>query len=124
MATIVFYGNPQSDENLEQSNWLSTRGHEVDVRDLTQEAWSVSSLRPYFGAKPVREWFNPNAPRVKKGEINLEDITPQQALVMLILEPELINAPLMRIGSHCEAGFNLRELAHWIEISPLGAPAH
>ena len=124
MATIVFYGNPQSDENLEQSNWLSTRGHEVDVRDLTQEAWSVSSLRPYFGAKPIREWFNPNAPRVKQGEINLENITPQQALVMLILEPELINAPLMRIGSHCEAGFNLKELARWIEISPLGAKGH
>ena len=124
MATIVFYGNPHSDENLEQSNWLSTRGHEVDVRDLTQEAWSVSSLRPYFGAKPVREWFNPNALRVKQGEINLEEITPQQALVMLILEPELINAPLMRIGSHCEAGFNLIELAHWIEISPFCVTSH
>ncbi|NDB70572.1 MAG: hypothetical protein EB015_21710 [Methylocystaceae bacterium] len=124
MATIVFYGNPRSPENLEQRDWLSTRGHNVDARDLTQEPWSVSSLRPYFGAKPVREWFNPNAPRVKLGEINFDKITPQQALIMLILEPDLINAPLMRIGSHCEAGFDVRELAHWIEISPLGSMAH
>lgn len=40
------------------------------------------------------------------GEINFERITPQSALVEMILDPALINGPLMRIGSHCEAGSN------------------
>jgi hypothetical protein len=64
------------------------------------------SLRPFFGSKPVREWFNPSASRVVSGEINLERITPQSALVEMILDPAAINGPLMRIGSHCEAGSN------------------
>ncbi len=118
MAHVVFYENPTSGECARHKARLLALGHEVDARDLTREAWSVSSLRPYFGAKPVREWFNPSAPRVQSGEINLDNVTPQSALVMMILDPGLINAPLMRIGSHCEAGFDPSQLAQWIEINP------
>jgi nitrogenase-associated protein len=124
MAHVIFYENPASAESAKQKARLVALGHEVDARDLTLEPWSVSSLRPYFGVKPVREWFNPAAPRVKSGEINLDSITPQSALVMMILDPTLINAPLMRVGSHCDAGFDVHFLANWMDVQPLVPRTH
>lgn len=123
MARVIFYENPASADCSAYKARLRACGHDVEARDLTLEPWSVSSLRPYFGAKPVRDWFNPSARRVKSGEIDLENITPQAALVMMILEPTLINAPLIRIGSNCDAGFDVRQLANWIDVQPLAAPA-
>jgi nitrogenase-associated protein len=118
MAHVIFYENPSCAENAQQKARLLHSGHQVESRDLTTEPWSVSSLRPYFGERPLRDWFNPASPRVKSGEINLDAITPQSALVMMILDPSLIRGPLMRIGDHCEAGFDAGRLADWIGLQP------
>jgi nitrogenase-associated protein len=121
MAHIVYYENPSSAECAKHKAELLACGHEVDARDLTREAWSVSSLRPYFGERPVRDWFNPAAPKVRSGEIRFDELTPQMALVMMILDPCLINAPLLRIGSHCEVGYDPARLARYI-VAPAARP--
>ena len=105
MARVIFFAFSDSAHCEAQREHLLASGHEIESYDLMSEPWSVSSLRPYFGSKPVREWFNQSAQRVLSGEIDLEEITPQAALVAMILDPTLINAPLMRIRHHCEAGF-------------------
>lgn len=122
MAHIVFYENPASADCARHKAELMACGHEVEARDLTREAWSVSSLRPYFGERPVRDWFDPAAPRVRSGEIRFDELTPQMALVMMILDPGLINAPLLRIGSHCEVGYDRDRLARFT-VAP-GARPH
>lgn len=104
MAHVIFFGSAAYPHCVSQKEWLLKHGHEVESLDLMSEPWSVSSLRPFFGSKPVREWFNPSAKRVVSGEINLERITPQSALVEMIMDPALINGPLVRVGDHCEAG--------------------
>ncbi len=106
MARVIFFESSAHPHCASQKERLLELGHDVESFDLMSEPWSVSSLRPFFGSKPVREWFNPSASRVVSGEINLERITPQWALVEMILDPALINGPLMRIGSHCEAGLD------------------
>ena len=88
----------------------------MDARDILTESWSASSLRPYFGVKPVREWFNVSSPRIKSGEIDPDKVTPQEALVMMIVDPLLIRRPLMRIGDHCEAGFDADTIDRWIGL--------
>jgi nitrogenase-associated protein len=118
MANVIFYEKPGCASNAKQKALLLASGHEVDVRDLLHEAWSVSSLRPFFGAKPVREWFNIASPRVKSGEINPDAINPQEAIVMMILDPGLIRRPLMRIGDHCESGFDPAAVSRWIGLKP------
>ncbi|MGD9543455.1 MAG: ArsC/Spx/MgsR family protein [Methylocystis sp.] len=116
MAHVIFYEKPGCAGNALQKDLLRASGHEVDVRDILTEAWSSSSLRPYFGAKPVREWFNVSSPRIKSGEIDPDKVTPQQALVMMIVDPLLIRRPLMRIGDHCEAGFDTDTIDRWIGL--------
>lgn len=117
MAQVIFYEKPGCAGNARQKALLLASGHEIDVRNLLTEPWSMSSLRPYFAAKPVREWFNAASPRIKSGEIDPETINPQQALVTMILDPLLIRRPLMRVGDHCEAGFDAAAVHAWIGLA-------
>jgi nitrogenase-associated protein len=116
MAHVIFYEKPGCAGNARQKALLRASGHEVDARNLLTEPWSASSLRPFFGVKPVPEWFNVSSPRIKSGEIDPEKVTPQEALVMMIVDPLLIRRPLMRIGDHCEAGFDSEAVDRWIGL--------
>ena len=118
MADVIFYEKPGCASNARQKALLVASGHALEVRDLIAEPWSVSSLRPYFGETPVREWFNPASPRIKSGEIDLEKITPQAALVMMIVDPILIRRPLIKVGGRCEAGFDADRIGAWIGLRP------
>jgi nitrogenase-associated protein len=118
MADVIFYEKPGCAGNARQKALLLASGHALQVRDLLAEPWSVSSLRPFFGETPVREWFNPAAPRVKSGEIDPDKITPQAALVMMILDPILIRRPLIKVGDRCEAGFDAERIGAWIGLQP------
>lgn len=123
MANVIFYEKPGCASNAKQKALLLASGHAVEARDLLHEAWSVSSLRPYFGEKPVREWFNAASPRVKSGEVKPDAVNPQEAIVMLILDPGLIRRPLMRVGDHCESGFDPVAVGRWIGLGPGGEEA-
>lgn len=122
MADVIFYEKPGCAGNARQKALLLASGHSLDVRNLLTEPWSVSSLRPYFGETTIREWFNPAAPRVKSGEIDIDNITPQAALVMMILDPILIRRPLIKVGGRCEAGFDPERIGAWIGLSPTDKP--
>ncbi len=116
MANVIFYEKPGCASNARQKAMLIASGHAVDARDLLSEPWSASSLRPYFGAKSVPEWFNAASPRVKSGEVKPDAVNPQEAIMMMILDPGLIRRPLMRIGDHCEAGFDPAAISRWIGL--------
>jgi nitrogenase-associated protein len=116
MANVIFYEKPGCASNAKQKALLLASGHEVDARDLLGEAWSASSLRPFFGEKPVHEWFNAASPRVKSGEVKPDAVNPQEAIVMMILDPGLIRRPLMRVGDHCESGFDPAAVGRWIGL--------
>ena len=122
MAQVIFYENPACAEHARQKALLRAAGHVIDARDLLAEPWSVSSLRPFFAEKKINDWFDPSAPRVVAGEIDPETITPQAALVAMILDPSLIRGPLMRIGENCEAGFDPERVHGWIGLAPAPAP--
>jgi nitrogenase-associated protein len=122
MANVIFYEKPGCAGNARQKALLLASGHTVDARNLLAEPWSVSSLRPYFGEKPVQEWFNKESPRVKSGEIDVDKVTPQTALVTMIIDPTLIRRPLMRVGDRCEAGFDHQLVGSWIGLSPTVEP--
>lgn len=122
MANVIFYEKPGCAGNARQKALLLASGHTVDARNLFAEPWSVSSLRPYFGEKPVQEWFNKESPRVKSGEIDVHKVTPQTALVTMIIDPTLIRRPLMRVGDRCEAGFDPQLVGSWIGLSPTVEP--
>ena len=117
MARIIFWEKPGCQGNARQKEILLASGHDLDVRDLLAESWSVESLAPFFGDRPLTEWFNPAHPRVKSGEVIPASFDREKALQLMVAEPLFIVRPLMQVGDQRLAGFDVTEVHNWIGLS-------
>lgn len=106
MAKVIFYEKPGCANNARQRKLLQAAGHEVETRDLLRHPWTAQTLRPFFGARPVAEWFNRASPRVKTGEVLPEAFEGEAALAAMIADPLLIRRPLIEVGGERVAGFD------------------
>jgi nitrogenase-associated protein len=118
MVQVIFYEKPGCGGNARQKALLTASGHELDVRNLLAEPWTAESLRPFFGARPVRDWFNQASPRVKGGEIDIDAQTEASAIALMLNDPLLIRRPLMRVGERRESGFDQELVDAWIGLKP------
>ncbi|WP_018607896.1 hypothetical protein [Uliginosibacterium gangwonense] len=116
MAHIVFWGKPGCKTNAAQSAHLAAAGHSLEVRNILTEPWTEQRLLDFLLDLPVAQWFNPNAPKVKSGEIEPEHYNVASALHLLVGEPLLIRRPLLEIAQVRLAGFNLEQLRHHITL--------
>ena len=117
MAMVIFYEKPGCAGNARQKRLLTDAGHEVEPRDLLSEPWTAQSLRPFFGDRPVADWFNKAAPSVKSGEIDPGSFDEDSALRALIATPLLIRRPLMQVGERRETGFEPALVEAWIGLA-------
>lgn len=122
MAKVIFYEKPSCGGNARQKALLLASGHEVEARDLLTAPWTTASLRPFFGSRPLRDWFNSASPRVKSGAIKFGELTPEAALAMMLADPLLIRRPLMQVGDRREAGFDQAEVDDWIGLRQPNSP--
>jgi len=121
MVQVIFYEKPGCGGNARQKALLAASGHDLDVRSLLAEPWTAETLRPYFGGKPVRDWFNQASPRVKSGEIDIEAQSETGAIALMLKDPLLIRRPLMQVGERRESGFDQDIVAEWIGLKPADA---
>ena len=121
MAVIVFYEKPGCSNNTRQKQVLSQSGHDVVALDIRVQAWTPETLRPFFGSRPVAEWFNRAAPRVKSGAVVPETIAAEEALAEMCLDPLLIRRPLMESDGRRMAGFDETAVDAWVGLAPRGA---
>ncbi len=118
MTDVIFYEKPGCINNTKQKALLQEAGHRVEARSLLTTAWTPEDLRPFFGSRPVAEWFNPSAPRIKSGEVDPSTLDEATALSLMIADPLLIRRPLIRVGGDREVGFDLEKIDRWIGLNP------
>lgn len=118
MARIVFYEKPGCAGNQRQKHLLQAAGHTVIARNLLTEAWTAEQLRTFFGDRPVAEWFNRAAPRLKSGEVVPERLDPLTALALMLADPLLIHRPLLEAGGRRETGFEPERIHAWLGLGP------
>ncbi len=118
MATIQFWEKPGCSGNARQKALLAASGHTVIARSLLAEPWTAERLRAFFGARPVAEWFNRAAPRVKSGDVRPESLDERAALALMLEDRLLIRRPLIQVGERCEVGFDMALVDDWIGLSP------
>jgi nitrogenase-associated protein len=123
MATILFYEKPGCKNNTKQKRLLQTAGHQLEIKNLLTEAWTVEKLRPFFGSLPVVEWFNKTAPQIQSGEINPVELEEDTALQLMISDPLLIRRPLMKVGTDYRVGFEQEQVNHWIGLDVNSSPS-
>ncbi len=117
MVRVIFYEKPGCINNTKQKTLLQKAGHEVIAYNLLTTPWTVASLRPFFGDRPVREWFNRTAPLVKSGEVVPENLNEKTALELMIKYPLLIRRPLMQVGDISQVGFDRAKIDAWIGLT-------
>ncbi len=121
MAQVIFYERPGCVNNARQKALLWASGHEVEAHNILTTPWTASTLRPFFGDRPIREWFNQSAPQIKTGEIAVENIDEITALELMIQDPTLIRRPIIQVGNIYQLGFNRAVVNDWIGLaSPKG----
>lgn len=118
MTQVVFYEKPGCGNNTKQKALLAAAGHEVIARDLLAEPWTQERLLDFFGERPVTEWFNRAAPRVKSGEVMPELLDEAEALNLMLDDPLLIRRPLMEADGRKEVGFDQEKIQAWIGLKP------
>lgn len=116
MAVVIFYEKPGCINNTKQKALLQAAGHTVEAHNLLTEAWTVETLRPFFGDLPVTNWFNSSAPRIKSGEIISAQLDAETALSLMIADPLLIRRPLLQVGNRQQVGFERDDIAAWIGL--------
>lgn len=116
MAIVTFYEKPGCASNTRQKALLAAAGHTVLAKNLLAEPWTAERLLSFFGNRPVAEWFNCAAPKVKSGEVVPEQLDEASALALLCAEPLLIRRPLMEAEGRREAGFDAEAIAAWLGL--------
>lgn len=123
MADVIFFEKPGCAGNARQKQLLAEAGHTVQARDLLSEPWTAASLRPFFGDRPVAEWFNRSAPAVKAGEVDPDALDEAAALALMLMTPLLIRRPLMQVGDRRDCGFEVERVDAWIGLAPVDGSA-
>ena len=116
MADVIFFEKPGCGGNARQKALLERAGHRVIARDLLGEPWTPETLRPFFGDRPVADWFNRAAPAVKSGEVVPEAMDEAAALAAMVERPLLIRRPLMQVGDRRDCGFETERVDAWIGL--------
>lgn len=116
MKKLIFYEKPGCVNNTRQKAMLSSAGYAVEARNLLEHQWSADTLRPFFGSRPVAEWFNRAAPRVKNGLVSPESMDESSALQAMQADPLLIRRPLIECGGRRECGFDTA-IERWLVIA-------
>ncbi len=117
MAQVIFYERTGCINNAKQKALLWASGHEVIAHNIFETPWTAANLRPFFGDRPITEWFNPTAPRIKLGEIVPANLDEATALQLMIEDPSLIRRPLIQVGDVYQIGFNRPQIDAWIGLS-------
>lgn len=117
MAQIIFFEKPGCAGNLRQKRLLEDAGYTIVARNLLSEPWTAERLRGFFGTRPVAEWFNRNAPKVKSGEVVPEALDAESAMALLLAEPLLIRRPLLEADGRREVGFDPARIQTWLGLS-------
>ena len=116
MANVIFYEKPGCINNTKQKTLLQGAGHDLEVHNLLTTPWTVERLRQFFGRRPIKDWFNPTAPRIKSGEIIPAQLDEETALNLMIADLLLIRRPLIQVEDVCRVGFDLEQIDSWIGL--------
>ncbi|MCW8820774.1 MAG: arsenate reductase family protein, partial [Sulfurovum sp.] len=106
MKIILFYEKPGCSTNAKQKKSLKDTGCMVITRNLLKFEMHKDELLTYLKHRSLQEWFNPNAPKIKSGEIDPKDFSLEEALELLLHDPILIRRPLVSINGHRMCGFD------------------
>ena len=117
MKEIIFYEKPGCVTNAKQKRSLQRAGCTLIVKNLLNHDLSQEELLGYLEKRSVSQWFNPNAPAIKKGEIDPNSFNKEEALPLLFHNPILIRRPLISVEGYNICGFDKEKIESILGVS-------
>lgn len=114
---IVFYEKPGCLGNKKQKELLKENGLELEVKSILDTKWDKKTLESFFIGLEKHEIVNESAPKIKKGEIDLNSITKEQLIYKMISDPILIKRPLIIAGESNICGFDIEKLNESLNLN-------
>ncbi len=114
---IVFYEKPGCLGNKKQKELLKENGLEFEVKSILDTKWDKKTLESFFIGLEKHEIVNETAPKIKKGEIDLNSITKEQLIYKMISDPILIKRPLIIVGDSNICGFDIAKLNKFLNLN-------
>ncbi len=111
MDVLFFYQKPGCVSNSKQKKLLLKAGIKCEPVDILEYPWTMDTLKSFFTDGKAENWINPNAPRVKSGEIIPSSLNQVSALELMLADPLLIRRPLIECHAGKWAGFDLARIA-------------
>jgi len=109
--TIVFYEKPGCAGNARQKKLLKQCGYELDVKDMLSTPWTKDELQNFFNGLEKSEIVNTSAPDIKNNVLNIDNVTKEQLIDMMLEKPLLIKRPLMKFNNKYLCGFDTIKLS-------------
>lgn len=81
-------------------------GAELDERDYAKSALSAVELRDLFADRDPRDFLNPRSPAFKAMGLVGKTLSREQAIALMVKEPNLIKRPIVIAGKQMIAGFD------------------
>ncbi len=80
-------------------------------RDFFAEPFTEHGLRTLLGTTPARDAFAARSPTVKKLGLDLDSLSDDELLKLMVVEPRLIRRPIVVIDGQLIPGANEKTLA-------------
>jgi len=77
---------------------------ELDERDYARTPLTVAELKELFKGHDPRDFLNPKSPAFKAKGLAGKKLTREQALKLMVEDPNLIKRPLVIVGSEIIPG--------------------
>jgi arsenate reductase len=81
-------------------------GAELDERDYAKTALSAAELKDLFADRDPRDFLNPRSPAFKAMGLAGRSLTAEQAIALIVKEPNLLKRPIVVAGKQMIAGFD------------------
>ena len=81
-------------------------GAELDERDYAKTALSAPELKDLFADRDPRDFLNPRSPAFKAMDLTGKTLSREQAMALMVKEPNLIKRPIVIAGKEIIASFD------------------
>lgn len=108
--SIIFYEKPGCAGNQKQKKVLLDQGFSFQTKSILDIPWTKESLSSFFINLDKKDIFNPFAPQIKKGELDIDALSKEELIDHMCKEPILIKRPLLEIGEHKLCGFDINKI--------------
>ena len=107
---FTFYEKTGCSGNAKQKELLKSHNISFIVKSLLDTPWSKETLSEFFKGLEIKDIFNPFAPQIRDKEIDINSLSKDEAISLMIKNPILIKRPLLEINGTKICGFDIEKI--------------